>query len=416
MKMLKKTASIIAIGALTVSLTACGITSKKYTFDEVYSKLESEKYYESNMDFAINVKGEGLSPEDQSIVDVINKSKLTAHLKHDGELKQDEIAYGVKVDMGAMKIDMEIPMLVDSKNEKAYIKTQSIVDQFGVSLPELKSLFEEAGGTILELDLKSDSTEEYAAELSKFEKELTKKVKAVVKESGDKAQSVDVTKEEKEKGVKQKLKVVFTKEQIKGLAVDAVTEINNVIGEEMSKEDLADMKKDLEKIGLQDAQFIVSIDKNGRILNENFVMSLKVNEKEYKGDITLTVNSQYTKYGVKPTLSIDPVKEKDQIIAQDKLEQLVNEFESSESYVEEGSEMITEEDLDAYRYEVSERLFAKIEPQLTGEEKKVLTPETLSVVFIDMTFEELVELDMEIDTMDPQDFLDGFRSTVNGTI
>jgi len=319
----KKIAGFLAIGVLTLGLTACGSSSKE-TMINANKEFMNVKSMEADYAFKLDVKLDGADAETKKAVEAINNSSITIKHLHDSKSQKDEMTLGVKFKMDPLSMDAKIPFLVDGKNEKVYLEPSKVMDSVGLFFPMLGDMASSVDleGKFLEIDMNS---KEFGSEFSSFSADNEKIQKIVEKE----VISALEKKDEKDFVEKDgKITVKFNQAELKSIIKNILLGVNEVMPkkEQESKEELT--KSIDEMFSSKEAKIkgltVVSEIDNGKIVSEKYIIGLEGNMEGQKYSVDVTVHSKFSKVNEKIDFTISPKKEN--IITIDELEKAYSEM------------------------------------------------------------------------------------------
>lgn len=311
---IKKFGTLLIVGALVVSLSACGKPADpKKLLEDANGKLTTITKLERKMNISINLESKDIPEEGKQIVDAINSATLSVGTKIDKTQQKTETTIGAKGKFGIASIDLQIPILSDEKTKKVYIKADTIIDQFGLYFPEYSEVISKLKGKIIEVDASTENKN--AKELETFFKSLTDKSQTLDKTASEKAVTLEVTKEEKAKGIEHKIKYTIEPAQIKSLINDLFTEAGKIAG----GGDLEQMKTTLNGVTILPFDVISTIGKDGNFKTQELFVTFEVKSQSESGKFTLHIVNEFSNIGKDQTFSIDPVKEKDNLITDKEL-------------------------------------------------------------------------------------------------
>ncbi|KOO41937.1 hypothetical protein [Priestia koreensis] len=350
MKLTKKIATSVVAGALTLSLAACGSdTSPKESFTQSFSQVKTPHQYKTDMSLAMKVDGDMTDPQLQQMADVVNNSKISATSVVDDTQKKSETNLHLKVNMGGASLEGDIPMLLDEKQNKLYVGTDSLVKNLSQFIP----IPPELAGKLLEVDLDDQQTAQsidgLPTELSayiqspEFQKDAVKEFDNVLKnkkeseftKDSDGNITVTVTKKDLIQYVKNVVKLVEKKsgedlskqglsqedldkqlnKAFESIKLEKSTVTANVDGDDLKSHvinvkatilDPEDKSKELAKINVK---FDIAYNKDGYPTTQN--VTLKGDLLDPKGNMKfeLTSKTKNSNFGKKQTFKIDPSKE-----------------------------------------------------------------------------------------------------------
>jgi hypothetical protein len=354
----KKVLGVVAAGALSLSLAACSSTPPKEQLVNGLKAIGKTTSYESNTDFKLNVSipKEKLEDSQKVALDAVNQSILTFKSIVDVNAQKEEADLSAKFKLNNLALSVDLPVLVDNKTDKVYVKPDSIITLVDTLQPGTGAMLESLKGKLLELDAKQSSQvqmNELSTYLSskEFKTDLNDAVFNILN-AKDEKQFTEVGKNQ--------VKVTFTAAEIRSLIE---TLANKMITKLPKDSDVtpADLKKELKSSlddffksvdfkefslvatfdgkNITDAKFTISADakdkaQTGNITttfdfgyDNNLVKSanfdVKVSGKDPElGNVSfgLTANTTYDKVNQQVKFNIDPSKEK--IMTQEQLMQM----------------------------------------------------------------------------------------------
>lgn len=326
MSISKKIASIFAVSALSLTLAACGgadkekeeakepVKTAKEVFVEGYKDLAEAKTYESSSAITFELSGDQIAPEDQMAVDLMNSMTLNLDLITDANKEKVEFDLGLASNSEdqPMNINMNLNMLADMQNNKAYMPADNLAQIMMFVDPYSAAFFpEELNGKLIELNVDETAN----TELSDAQTE-----EAVAKLT-DVFNSLDESKFKKEGDA---VVVTLSDADVKKLVKEVALIGAEVSGETVTEEEIAEFDTEIDKVITFDKVTLTSTFKDGQISSEKFDFSFKFTESGTNASVSLSMDTTYKNIGKEVTFNIDP--ETADVITEEELNALSNSY------------------------------------------------------------------------------------------
>lgn len=317
----KSILAVLTVGVLGLSLAGCSPEeqSAKELYSTGYSQLMDAKSYTYKSSIGLDVKVDGAAPEEMNIINALNSAKIEVNGKVDSKLKKSEIDLIANFEMGMLKPEIRIPMLIDEKGKVSYMKLDYLIDEFGGILPmpqEVSSL----KGKLLKSDLEDPTV--HNMNLQKEMESTLKKFASDLKE--EQFQSIEVSQEEKLNGVAHKVKVILGEKEVKGVLTEIIDKAYASSGQKFDVVQYDKMMKAFEDIKVKEARTLVLIDEKGSFISEEAVFHIGISSDDGNGSVKITVSNEYDNFGEKVSFTIDPSKE--EVVDMKELEEMGSGF------------------------------------------------------------------------------------------
>lgn len=308
-----------ALVLTATALTACGATPKEEV-SEAYDKIKKADTLEMSTNVSLDVSGEGLDPQ---TLNLINSIELTADIKSNKEKKLHEVTAGIKASMGAMNINLDLPLFLDEKAGKAYTKADAYTNIIrtatmfmGTQTPmETPKTLK---GKVIELAVQDKGLvmDDKAKERKENQEALTK---AITKEMEKIINNIPEDNYTKKDGV---ITYSVSGDKIIGAVFD-VLEKNPDLAPK-SSEDIAELRKVLkEEVAFGDVKVKTTL-KDGTIQKQEVDVPITVTvDSGKKIEIVLHVMNEYTNIGGDIDFSFD--LSEDNVITQKQFQGALNE-------------------------------------------------------------------------------------------
>ncbi|MGM8215407.1 hypothetical protein ACLIA0_07505 [Bacillaceae bacterium W0354] len=305
--MKKLLSSLILVTVLL--LAACGGESKsdKEVVVNAFESVMEAKSYEAEGTVDLNIDADVNDPFVAPYLQMINDIELSVDTKYDGEKQMQEAVVHFSGTISPMTINLDLPFLQDMKNQKMYIATDSLMDNFGMFL----GLPEDIKGKLIELEMAELEAQD-AAEVEELTKQAQQIVVDLLNEKSDDEFSKD--------GDVYTIK--FTEEDLVNLFNKLLVELDDTV----TAQDLEDVKAELEA-GLEEIdfnKFEVQLTIDGdELKQQKFIIDLGFNVEGDQVNVALTLDNTYKSFNKDVEFSINP--EDYEIIGMEELEQIIFE-------------------------------------------------------------------------------------------
>lgn len=301
---IKKLTTVILFCMMPFILMAC--SSPKNTFIEGYKSFKDVKVYETESSVDIDVTYDGeIKPQVNQMISSINDSKLFVTQKIDKNDEKIETVLDLSLKFSSLSFEINLPFLIDDKNNKFYLKTNNLIENFGGLFPH--SILSELNNKLLEFDL-SETNALYEDEVfisyiqsNEFQKDINTEIQALL---------VSKSKEDFVKDDNGKISVSFTTEEINKLIENVSLIVVSKSAESESSEQIHEIL-DLFKNSLNMHSLVIesSFDDNGTLMNDKITLNLSISYSGENANVKLTLDNIYKKLNGEIEFSIDPSRE-----------------------------------------------------------------------------------------------------------
>lgn len=153
--------------SMAVLLAGCGAGTPKEEYAKAYEDLSKAKSYEVKSTIDFELDGEGLELDSEEL-ELFNSMKMTVNAKSDVEKAQHEIDMNIGASLGAISINMDLPMYIDGNAQKVYTKADGMVSMLSgltgiMGMPMSVELPDDAKGKVVDITGEDYSSEDVKA-------------------------------------------------------------------------------------------------------------------------------------------------------------------------------------------------------------------------------------------------------------
>lgn len=320
-----KKSKALKIGAassiIALTLAGCGLfSSPKDDFTKAYSELAEAKTIVSNSTFTVDASTNVEDPTAKEIMKALSGLSVEAKTISDFEKGLNEVDLGLKLKINPVTVDLDMNVLADVNEGKAYMKTEGLVDLLNTvtsfsGFPLSYEIPAELEGKIIELSGGETSAAIKEAKKEASSKRLTSKFGEYV---------ADLPEEdfiEKDNVVTVKL----DGEKVKKEFLTVASEQMGLVDNSLTQEDIDEMITEFESImTIGEITINATIDK-GSITKQQLSIPLSINDptSNQKIDFVLKVDTTYEKINEAVEFSYD--LEKAEIVTMEEAEAVLNE-------------------------------------------------------------------------------------------
>lgn len=305
--MKRKTLFTSMLLAMALLLAACGDTrTDKEVVIDAFDSFSNTKKLDMSAEFDVNVELEEAIPRVAPYIDVLNNAELGMDLKYDHSTNQGEYNLKIKGEMKPLSFDVNIPFFQDLEAKKMYVKTDSLVENFGVFLP----LPENLKGKLVVIDLTEGSEYKIPSDLNTFNNEVQQIYNNLMANKSDEDFKKDGN----------VYSVSFSEKELVSLA----KKFTNIVDESLTEQEVQDIEIKIdtmfEKMDLDHFEIITTIEDN-QVVNQEIAISLTVKD-EVTGNVKvdLVMKSTINSIGEDVEFTINP--ENEELITPEELEAL----------------------------------------------------------------------------------------------
>lgn len=314
---------VIALSAMV--LVACG--SPKEDYLDAQSKIEKADTLESSTIIKIEPSKDG---ELKELFDVV---EISALVMSDNKSGLHEIDLGINAGMGAVSLDVALPMFVDNNANKIYTKSEGYAEIMNTTTmfmgsPLTIEIPDELEGKIVEIsiedeeELDADTVEMQEALTKALQESLQTTMKDIPKESfNDDKGTVSYTMDG------QKLVDSVFDALIKSEVFDSNVETDTETLEYelggIQEIDLVDIQRQFAEVVHVGDVNVTSVIEGGKIIKEELIVPVTFKDGDVSEVITLTVVNEYRNYNGKVDFTFDITDEN--VITQEAFEEALSE-------------------------------------------------------------------------------------------
>lgn len=298
----KKRLLITLITAMTLVLAACGQPPEE-KLTNGFDTLLNAKQLESNSTISMNLEFEGLSPEEeqemQMFLDALKNAEINMHAVKDNEAEKAEATISLHAEMAPLSFDIELPYHIDLKNQVMYLNADSLIENFALMMPELAMFSDQIQGKLIKMDLNDP---ELASDFDNLPEETMDKINEVFMASIENLGEDDIKEEE------DTLTISFGNEEIKDIAKEVLTLINNEMEEsdQISEEELNEQLEIIfETITVNDLTIESTFD-GDTIQSQKINIDVTLEEAGETMKFNFVIDTTYDKINEEVTFTIDP--------------------------------------------------------------------------------------------------------------
>ncbi|MFC0015778.1 MULTISPECIES: hypothetical protein [Allobacillus] len=282
--------------------------SEKEQVVEAFKNTVEATSFESVSNVDINLEGNFSDPTVDPYLQMINDMEISFDSVYDKDAGKQQVTFNLSGQMAPMSINLSVPFLQDLESEKIYIRTDSLVENFGMMFP----IPQELNGKLLEVDL-AELEQAQGTEEQIDPEELTAQAQQIIKDILNEKSEDDFSKEDD----------VYTIQLTKEDLISLVEKSGELSGDALSGEEIEQMRADLEEAAEQTtihkSELQLTID-DDLIKNQTFVADVEVSENGEDMRIDLTFDTTYENINGDVEFSINP--EEEEIITPEELQML----------------------------------------------------------------------------------------------
>ncbi|MBR7553963.1 hypothetical protein ACFFJI_04130 [Allobacillus sp. GCM10007491] len=280
--------------------------SEKEQVVEAFKNTVEATSFESVSNVDINLEGNFSDPTVDPYLQMINDMEISFDSIYDKEAGKQQVTFNLSGQMAPMSINLSVPFLQDLESEKIYIRTDSLVENFGMMFP----LPQELNGKLLEVDL-AELEQAQGTEEQLDPEELSAQAQKIITDIINEKNEDDFSKDDD----------VYTIQLTKEDLISLIEKSGELSGDALSGEEIEQMRADLEEAAEQTtihkSELQLTID-DDLIKNQTFVADVEVSENGEDMRIGLTLDTTYKNINGDVEFSINP--EEEEIITPEELQ------------------------------------------------------------------------------------------------
>lgn len=280
-------------------------SEKEQVIEALQNTVEATSF-ESVSNVDVNLEGNFNDPTVDPYLQMFNDMEISFESIYDEDAGKQQVTFNLNGQMAPMTLDLSVPFLQDLESEKIYIRTDSLVENFGMMFP----IPQELNGKLLEVDI-AELEQAQGTEEQIDPEELKASSQKLATDFLNEKSEDDFSKED---GV---YTVQLTKEDF----INLVEKSGEISGEALSDEEIEQMKTDLENTAEQTTvhQFELQLEiDDDMIQKQTFVGDVEVSENGEDMRIGLTLDTTYNNINGDVEFSINP--EEEEIITPEELQ------------------------------------------------------------------------------------------------
>jgi uncharacterized protein YacL (UPF0231 family) len=290
---LKKRILFSLLVSVMLLLAACGNdkNAKEAVVDALKDQMNVENF-DATLGLDLDVQSEGADAETQMILDFLNSAEFSLDIKYDAKAEKQEATINLAGEISPISFDVSVPFLFDIANNKMYLGTDSLVENFG----PLMGITDEFKGKLIEMDLEAYADEFVPTEDAEMENAQDAFFKAL-----EKKDEADFTKDG------DKYTVTFDQEGIKQFIKDFALAFDDTLTED----DLAYVDEELdymfETVAINKLELVTTLDGDD-VKEQAFVVDVTYTD-EYSGaksDIKAALALKYNSVNKDVKFNINP--------------------------------------------------------------------------------------------------------------
>ncbi|KGX89580.1 LptM family lipoprotein [Pontibacillus marinus] len=293
---MKKILSLLSVTALLFVLTACGQSAKE-TYVQAYQGFMDAKTYETSSTIDVNVQSEDMNnaPNAQMFLGLINNAEFQADVRVDTEKEMTEAVLNIKTSQGPMSFNLDVPMHINMKKQKVYIKTETIKQAMSMVplLPVSPDFQFEKEYVALDASASTKNGDQKQLQ-EQYNKQMMDMIKSLSEDQ--------FTKNENQ--IELNLKGKQVKDLIISLVESSIKE-NNQLPQGASKEDI---EKSLEDVSFNKVSMQTTIEDN-QLKKEEINMEMEASEAGQQGSIAVNVTNQFKSINESIEFTMNPTEE-----------------------------------------------------------------------------------------------------------
>ncbi|WP_175614876.1 hypothetical protein [Piscibacillus halophilus] len=287
----KSTFLIMVIGSLLLSGCMDNRNAKEVTQDTFDSILEADTY-DITTTIDINLETDLEDPFLDQYLGTINDSEFSIDQKVDHTSNMQEAVFHVNFNLSPMSFALDLPILQDLNEEKLYIETDQMTENFGLFV-----IPEEYAGKVLAIDL-SEAFAEAEAEGVNYE-ELNETMITIVQDHLHEKPEEDFTKED------DTYYVTFTSDDIADFIGKLAYEFDDTLTDEDIQKDVDEMIEAFKELNLDDVVIDYTVD-GDQIETMGVSTNFTVEDAGNYFTVDFAVNTVYNSINEDVEFSIDP--------------------------------------------------------------------------------------------------------------
>ncbi len=312
MKKFISTLLLLAVMILAACSSGDDASDKEKVIEAFENTLEATSY-NSTSDVQLNLEGNFNDPMVDPYIQMFNDMEISFDGIYDKDAGKQEGTFHFTGSMAPMTINLNIPFLQDMESEKVYVRTDSLVENFGMMF----GMTDELSGKLLEIDLAELEQQAGTTTEQMDPEELAQKAQQVVVDVLNEKSDDDFSEED---GV---YTVQLTREDFVSLLEKSGDEFDETISEEELNQIQSDLDEMAEQMEVHQFEVQVTLD-GDYIENQTFVADVEVTEGEETFRFGVTLDSTYNSINEDVEFSIDP--ESEEIITLDELNAMMYGF------------------------------------------------------------------------------------------
>lgn len=289
---MKKFISLLTITSILIVLSACGKPAKE-TYVNAYQDFMDAKTYEGSSTINIDLQAEESmnTPGNQMALGLINNAEIKADIASNKEKGITELVLHIKTNQGPMSFNLDVPLHINMKDQKVYMKTETIkkamsmMPGFPVSLQLDKKFVELSSHK--EIGNYTDETRQ-----QEFNQIMMDMIKSLSEDQ--------FTQEENQ------IKVTIQEEQMKDFIISLMNPAMKEDSDQPQDKMIQDIEKELENVSFEKVSINTTIQDNQLV---KVSLKMKSNVENQKGSVTVHVTNQYESINEEVEFMMNPTKE-----------------------------------------------------------------------------------------------------------
>ncbi len=291
---MKNIFSLLTIASLLIVLSACGKPAKE-TYMDAHQGFMDAKTYEGSSTINIDLQSEGAmtAPGNQMALGLINNAEIKADIVSNTEKGITEMVLHVKTNQGPMSFNLDVPLHINMKEQKVYMKTEtlkkavSMAPGFPVSLQFDKKFINLSSHKEI-----GNFTDETRRE--EFNRIMMDMIKSLPEEQ--------FSQEEND------IQVTIQEEQMNDFIISLMKPVMKENSKQTQDTMIQDLEKELENVSFEKVSMETTI-KDNQLTKQSLSLEMKSNVKNQKGSLTVDVTNQYKSINEDVEFTMNPTKE-----------------------------------------------------------------------------------------------------------
>jgi len=337
----KKLSLVLAAGVTVFSLAACGKPVKETVISSTES-LYNAKQMESTstVKFTLSSTSKDFNKTYKDNINMLKGLSLNVHTLSDKDAKKEQADIKAKMKMNGASVAFELPLYMDTKNQKVYSKLDNLGSLLSMAGMEASTLDPVKGKVVDLTSGASESTE--LASVTDNEK-LQKVSNKVFLDMLNKLPEEQFSKNKDDKNI---VAVKIKQKDFNSFISSYLNEIVKIKDSGVTKDQAKQIKDSIKAMNMKDSEIVIEYTlKDGVVTNQKAALAFTIkNPDNGKESVTLGIAVDTKVKSLNKKVNFDFKVQKDKVVTMEEVMGLFTQVTSSNIEDVNNAELTTEDD------------------------------------------------------------------------